>query len=59
MMNLSFVEFRGVGWVARGSRWCLVRARVIVATASTGDPEKVVELNYSVQMCKARTATNK
>lgn len=36
-----------------------MRARVIVATASTGDPEKVVELNYSVQMCKARTATIK
>lgn len=31
----------------------------MVATASTGDPEKVVELNYSVQMCKARTATIK
>ena len=33
---------------------------IVIATASTGDPEKVVELNYPVQeMCRARTATVK
>ena len=40
-----------------GKGYCI---SIVVATASTDDPEKVVELNYPMQeMCKARRATIK